>query len=269
MLKIFLIFLFLIFSFVSTRTQDFIIIQSTTSTRDTGFYEYILQKYSKRNSTKIKVVAVGTGQAIKNAKKCDAELLFVHHKPSELDFINKGFGTYREEIMYNDFVLVGPKNDPADLIKTKNVFEAFKKIHKTKSAFISRGDESGTHKKEKELWRNSGIETSKLKNKWFIETGSGMGSSLNMAVNMEAYILTDRSTWITFQNKRNHTIILENEPNLLNLYGIIPINPKVCPNVNFKEAELFVNWLVSIEGKDTIDSFRINGKQLFFSVRKD
>ena len=269
MLKNFLTFLFLIFSFASTKTKDFIIIQSTTSTRDSGFYEYILEKYRKKNSTKIKVVAVGTGQAIKNAKKCDAELLFVHHKPSELDFINKGFGTYRKEIMYNDFVLVGPKNDPADLIFTKNIFEAFKKIHKTQSVFISRGDESGTHKKEKELWKNSGIVTSKLNNTWFIETGSGMGSSLNMAVNMDAYILTDRSTWITFQNKKNHTIILENEPSLLNFYGIIPINPKVCPNVNFKEANAFVDWLVSIEGKDTIDSFRINGKQLFFSIRKD
>ena len=260
-----IIFLKFCFFFFSLTAQEFITIQSTTSIRDSGFYNYIQDKYQEESSTKLKLVAVGTGQAIENAKKCDADLLFVHHEPSEIKFVKNGYGLYRKVIMHNDFILVGPKNDPAGIKIKKNIKEALKIIYNSKHPFVSRGDKSGTHLKEQELWALVGIKIEKKKSDWYFESGSGMGSSLNFAVNIGAYILSDRSTWISFGNKKNHTIIVENEPLLVNNYGIIPINPKNCPTTKSSEAEKFIYWLKSKEGRSLINNFRVNGQQVFFS----
>tara|TARA_B100000886_G_C20361740_1_gene465513 strand:- start:241 stop:1047 length:807 start_codon:yes stop_codon:yes gene_type:complete len=260
----FLIFLFFTFSFQNERG---IIIQSTTSIRDSGFYDYILNEYKKISQTKVNVVAVGTGQAIRNAENCDGDLLFVHHKPSELEFVNKKHGLYRKEVMYNDFILVGPKSDPARIRKLGDIRKAFKKIFDTKSKFISRGDDSGTHKKEKLIWNSINQNMNSKIYDWYLETGSGMGSSLNIAVNLFGYVLTDRATWISYKNKNNHEILVEDESNLLNFYGIIPVNPKRCPNINLIESEKFISWILSEGGQNLINSFRINNKKLFFALK--
>ena len=265
MIKYFFIFIFLILTLSLSADEDFIVIQSTTSTRDSGFYDHVLKSYKQENFTKIKVIAVGTGQAIRNSKKCDGDILLVHHKPSEEKFVSEGYGLYRKEIMYNDFVLIGPKNDPANIRDLKNVKFAFKEIYKSKSKFISRGDDSGTHKKEIEIWSQLEKKIKSKNHSWYLETGSGMGSSLNIAVNNLAYILTDRSTWVAFGNKKNHVILLENEPLLKNSYGIIPISPKKCPKTKIEESEKFIKWLMSKKGKKTINSFRVKGQQLFFA----
>lgn len=255
----------LCFFLMGHKSDKFIIIQSTTSTRDSGFYDYIIEKFNQNYSIDIRVIAVGTGQALRNAKKCDADILLVHHKPSEDEFVKKGYGLYRKQIMYNDYILVGPKNDPAQIKELKNIKGALKKIYKKKSYFVSRGDESGTDKKEKSLWRSVRLDMKSAENSWYLESGSGMGSSLNIAVNKNAYILTDRSTWISFGNKKEHIILVENEPSLFNYYGIIPINPLKCPKAKVKESEVFINWLLSDEGKKHINSFKKKGTQLFFS----
>ena len=268
LLKFFIFFIFLVKSI--NAKEKHIIIQSTTSTRDSGFYEYILPKYNELNSTKIRVVSVGTGQAIRNAKRCDGDILFVHHRKSEEKFVADGFGLYRKDVMYNDYVLIGPKNDPAEIRGLKNINEALKRIQNSKSLFVSRGDDSGTHKKEEFLWRKflkEKITTKKYP--WYIETGSGMGATLNVSVNLSAYTITDRSSWIFFGNKKNHLILVENEPILFNYYGIIPINPEKCKKVNIKEAEKFINWLISPMAQELILNYKKDGEQLFFPVNSN
>ena len=268
-MKFFFLFFSLSVSFDCLADKNFIIIQSTTSTRDSGFYEYIIPKYNKFNSTKVRIVAVGTGQAIRNAKRCDGDILFVHHKNSEKKFVEEGFGLYRKEVMYNDYILVGPKNDPAQIKGLKNINKALSRIKESDSLFVSRGDDSGTHKKEVALWNNFlNDEIGTQRFSWYIETGSGMGSSLNVAVNISAYTLTDRSTWMFFGNKKNHKILVENEPTLFNYYGIIPVNPKKCKNVKIKESEEFINWLLSPIGRGYINEYNKDGTQLFFAVSK-
>ncbi len=266
----FIIFIFLFFiSFSVVKNEDnFIIIQSTTSIRDSGFYEHIQKKFIKYYDFGIKVVAVGTGQAIKNAEKCDADILFVHHKPSELKFVSNGFGLYRKEVMYNQFVLIGPNDDPANIKNLKEIKLALQTIRLQKKNFVTRGDQSGTHKKELELWKQINPSLPENKENWYIETGTGMGSSLNVAVNKNAYILSDKSTWLSFGNKKNHQILIQNDISLMNVYGIIPINPENCPEVNNDKAEIFINWITSKAGQMQIDSFKINGEQLFFSLHK-
>ena len=261
--------LVLIFIFLQTQTnsKDFIILQSTTSTRDSGFYEHILPKFTKDSGFEVRVVAVGTGQAIKNAKKCDADVLIVHHKPSEEKFVSDGFGSFRKEFMFNDYVLIGPKNDPANTKIKKSIKTSLTKIKKTKSTFISRGDESGTNKKEIELWEEIGARPNAKKQKWYISVGQGMGGALNIAVNKNAYIISDRATWESFQNKKNHIILVSNEPLLLNYYGVIPISSKKCPNTKTKLAVKFVDWLISDYTKGIIDDFKVNEQQLFHSIK--
>ncbi len=259
----FLIFL-LFYNKISAK--NFIVIQSTTSTRDSGFYEYLIPKIKKKLGFEIRVIAVGTGQAIKNAKNCDGDLLLVHHKPSEIKFIEQGFGLYRKEIMYNDFVIIGPKEDPLDLKRELYISNAFKKIFLNEYNFVSRGDNSGTHMKEIYLWTHSGLSPNPKKDSWYFDVGQGMGAALNIAVNKDAYIISDRASWINFSNKQNHKIILENRPKLLNLYGLIPVNPKKCPDTKFKESKKFIDWILSLEGKKLINDFKVKGKQLFFST---
>ena len=259
-----LIFFQLIFFKNSISKENYLIIQSTTSTRDSGFYDFILPEYKAIDDIKVKVIASGTGHAIINAKKCDADILLVHDKKSEELFVKNGFGVYRKDLMYNDFVLVGPNS----LRINGSINQVLQKIYDNKLTFVSRGDNSGTHKKEVDLWENLNLKINTRKNSWYLETGSGMGPSLNIAVNKNAFILTDRATWIAFNNKRNHIIIVEGEDVLFNYYGIIPINPDKCPRSKIELTEKFINWLLSDNGQELINSFIINGEQLFFGNSK-
>lgn len=253
---------FLILS--SFKLNDSLIIQSSTSIRDSGFYIHIKNEYKKISDVNLNVVAVGTGQAIMNAKKCDGDILFVHHKPSEMKFVEDGYGVYRRNVMHNDYILVGHKSDPAKIKDLNNIKLSLKKIFNSNAHFVSRGDNSGTHKKEKSLWKSININIKPKTNKWYFETGSGMGSSLSVAINKFAYILIDRATWISFNNKQEHIILVENEPSLINFYGIIPINPEKCKNSNFKESKKFIDWLLSKKGQKAITSYRLKNQQLFF-----
>ena len=249
-----------------SKKDHFIVLQSTTSTRDSGLYDFILPKFKSAYGIEVRVVAVGTGQAIKNSMRCDGDILIVHHRESENQFIKDGYGLYRKEFMYNDFVLIGPKSDPADIGTTYSISESLEVIKDKKSIFISRGDESGTHKKEIKLWDLVKFKPNPKKDKWYYSVGQGMGSALNIAINKNAYILSDRSTWLTFNNKKDHTILVQNEPNLFNYYGVIPINPKKCPETKIDASEIFINWLGKGETKSLISSFKIKGQQLFFTI---
>ncbi len=270
-LKNIILILLIIFFLKNLYSKDYsLIIQSTTSTRDSGFYKFILPKYKVIDDIKIKVVASGTGHAILNAKKCDADILLAHDTIAEKLFVKEGFGLYRKELMYNDFILVGPSDFMDFFLNTRNINDVLVKIYKEEFVFISRGDNSGTHKKEIELWKNLNFKINSKEKKWYLETGSGMGASLNIAVNKNGFILTDRATWISFNNKRDHVIFAEGDRILYNYYGIIPINPKKCPKSNIKASEKLINWLLSNDGQKLINSFKKNGEQLFFSnVRKN
>ena len=264
---ILLIFFQLIFFKNTISKEDSLIIQSTTSTRDSGFYDFILSKYKIVDDITIKVIASGTGHAIVNAKKCDADIILVHDKTSEELFVKNGFGLYRKDLMYNYFLLVGPKSLNID-VNNENIYQVLQKIYDNKLTFVSRGDNSGTYKKEISLWKNLGLKINTRKDHWYLETGSGMGPSLNIAVNKNAITLTDNATWVSFNNKRNHTILVEGDKDLYNYYGIIPINPKKCPKTKIKSSEKFINWLLSDKGQELINSFRKNGEQLFFGNEK-
>ena len=238
-------------------------ILSTTSTRDSGLYSFILPKFEKKFNVKAHVLAVGTGQALQNAKNCYGDILIVHATHLEKKFIEEGYGVERNNLMYNDFVVVGPNNDPAHIYKTKNITNVLKKIINTSSIFISRGDNSGTHISETELWKLSNLDPSIYSGDWYMESGQGMGATLNIAIGMDAYSFTDRATWIRFKNKQNHKILFEGDPQLYNQYGIVKINPKHCKNRNHSLANNFYNWILSAEGQKLIGSFRIDGERVF------
>ncbi|WP_350334560.1 substrate-binding domain-containing protein [Coralliovum pocilloporae] len=241
-----------------------IIVQSTTSTANSGLYDHLLPIFEARTGIKVRVVAVGTGQAIKNARNGDADVLLVHAKDAEEQFVKDGFGTVRHDLMYNDFVLVGPASDPAALGGLPNPHNALSKIEKTKSVFASRGDNSGTHKKELKLWAAASLDPSAASGTWYRETGSGMGATLNVAIGMNAYTLTDRATWISFGNKADHRILVEGDPALFNQYGIILVSKDRHSHVNEEDGTAFVNWMLSEEGQSAIAAYRRDGKQLFF-----
>ena len=261
-----LIFLFLLLGSPKTSfSKEFITLQSTTSTQNSGLYDYILPIFSDKYNIDVRVVAVGTGQAIKNAQNCDGDVLIVHSQASEENFVESGYGLYRQNLMYNDFIIIGPQNDPAEINSSQNAFEVFKKIYNAKSVFSSRGDESGTHKAEIKIWNEINLETNKFNGNWYRELGLGMGATLNVAVQMDAYALSDRATWLAFNNKRDHKILFEGDKSLFNQYGIIPVNPKKCPTVKFNLSEKFIYWMLSKEGQNKIASFKVNGHQLFFS----
>ena len=249
-----------------SKSKDFIILQSTTSVRDSGLYDYILPVFKNEYNIEVRVVAVGTGQAIKNSMRCDGDLLISHHKESEEKFVSDGFGLYRKEFMYNDYVLIGPSNDPAKIGISDSIVDSLNLIRKNKFGFVSRGDESGTHKKELKLWNLTNFYPNPRNDHWYYSVGQGMGGSLNIAVNKNAYILSDRSTWVSFNNKRNHKILVENEPNLYNYYGVIPINPKKCPDTKKDATDKFIVWLNSQKTKKLISSFKVKGQQLFFTI---
>lgn len=248
----------------ASATETSIIVQSTTSTANSGLYDYLLPIFEKKSGIKVHVVAVGTGQAIKNAQNCDGDVLLVHAKPSEEKFVADGFGVSRSEVMYNDFIIVGPPSDPAAIKGAKSAGEALKKIAASGAPFASRGDNSGTHQAELVLWKAAGVDPKAESGKWYRETGSGMGATLNTAVGMNAYALTDRGTWISFKNRGDFEVIVEGDTSLFNQYGAILVNPEKCRNVKAKAGQTFIDWILSAEGQNAIRSYTIEGQQLFF-----
>jgi len=255
-----LIFLLTIFFSTFAIGENKIIIASTTSTYDTGLLNLLNEEFYKKYEVRVQVLSLGTGQAIRTAKDGNAEILLVHHKPSEIEFMNDGYGIERHEIMYNDYVLVGPKNDN-DLCKS--VQQKLEQIYINQYLFISRGDDSGTHRKELEMWDLTNIKVNRNKN-WYLSVGQGMGSTLLIANEKKAYTLSDRSTWIAFNNRQNLKIVCEDFPPLFNQYGIILVNADLNKNLNYKDAKKYIDWFKTAEVKKLINNFKAKGKQLFY-----
>ena len=243
-------------------------LQSTTSTENSGLLRFVLPKFTEKTGITVRVVAVGTGQALKNARNGDGDILLVHAKAAEEKFVKEGWGVERFDVMYNDFVIVGPQEDPAGLANAKSVGEALKSIANKKVPFLSRGDDSGTHKAERRLWAAAAIDPTPASGTWYREAGSGMGATINAAIGMRAYLLTDRATWISYQNKAQHKVVFEGNPQLFNQYGIIQVNPARHPRVNAKGAKQLIDWIQSKEGQDAIAAFRMHGQQLFYPNAK-
>jgi len=257
--KILLSILAIIFT-TNAKSENKIIIASTTSTYDTGLLNLLNEEFYKKYEVRVQVLSLGTGQAIRTAKDGNAEILLVHHKPSEIEFMNNGYGVERHEIMYNDYVLVGPKND-SDLCKS--VQQKLEQIYINQFLFISRGDDSGTHRKELEIWDLANISVNKH-NEWYLSVGQGMGSTLLIANEKKGYTLSDRSTWIAFNNRQNLKIVCEDFPPLFNQYGIILVNSKLNKNLNYKDAKKYIDWFKTVEVKELINNFKAKGKQLFY-----
>lgn len=252
---------------VFAQTQKNIVVSSTTSTEQSGLFGHILPVFLNKTGIQVKVVAVGTGQALDIGRRGDADVVFVHDKVAEDKFVADGFADKRQEVMYNDFVLLGPKNDPAKVAGGKDIQAALKKIADSKSTFVSRGDKSGTHAAELRYWKGSGVDVNPNMT-WYKETGSGMGPALNTASGMNAYILSDRATWLTFKNRGDLSILVEGDPRLFNQYGVMLVSPTKHPRVKKAEGQAFIDWIVSKDGQDTIASYRVGGEQLFFPNAK-
>ena len=252
----------------ANASERFIVVASTTSTENSGLYSFVLPRFSEQTGIEVRVVAVGTGQALYIAQNGDADVLLVHHRPSEEQFISQGHGVTRYDLMYNDYILVGPRDDPASVLFAANVIGAVQRIATNKSLFVSRGDDSGTHKKELELWNQSGIDTAKVGNGWYQETGRGMGGTLNMASALDAYTLTDRATWLKFGNKGRLDILFQSDPPLFNPYGIILVNPEKHPHIKTRDGQTFIEWMLSEAGQTLIADYRILGQQAFFPTAK-
>jgi tungstate transport system substrate-binding protein len=248
----------------AAEDDDFIIVQSTTSTQNSGLFDHILPKFTAKTGVGVRVVAVGTGQALKNGRNGDGDVVLVHSKPDEEKFVAEGWGVKRHDVMYNDFVIVGPASDPAGIAGLTDADQALAKIAAAKAPFASRGDNSGTHKAELRLWQKTGIDPTHASGEWYLETGSGMGATLNTAVGKHAYTLTDRGTWLSFANKDGFKVIVERDPALFNQYGVILVNPKKHSRVKAEKGQTFVDWLTSAEGQKAIASYKIDGQQLFF-----
>ena len=245
--------------------KSWITVASTTSTENSGLFDSLLPAFSSDHGIEVRVVAVGTGKAIKMAERGDADVLLVHHKPSEDKFVSEGFGVERHDVMYNDFVLVGPSSDPAKISGAETAAVALQLIAAQGALFASRGDDSGTHKKEVSLWRLAGKNSESLSGEWYRETGSGMGATLNVASGLNAYALTDRATWLKFGNKGDLKLLFEDDPPLFNQYGVILVNPEKYPHVKVEEGNTFIRWLVSEKGQQLINSYTIKGNQAFFA----
>jgi tungstate transport system substrate-binding protein len=247
------------------QAQDqFIVVQSTTSTQNSGLFDHLLPIFQDKTGIEVRVVAVGTGQAINNAMNGDGDVLFVHAKASEEKFVSEGHGLQRSDVMYNDFILVGPSADPAGIAGTKDIAAALTKIAEVGAPFASRGDDSGTHKAELKLWKEAGVDAAAASGGWYRETGSGMGATLNTGTAMGAYVLTDRATWISFGNKGEYQIAVEGDNRLFNQYGIILVNPEKHANVKAEAGQTFIDWILSTEGQQAIADYKIDGQQLFF-----
>lgn len=244
--------------------NESVLVQSTTSTANSGFYDYLLPKFESETGIKVNVVAVGTGQAIRNARNCDADVLLVHAKSAEEAFVADGYGVERFDLMYNDFVLIGPVADPAKVAESNTVVQALQKINEAKALFASRGDNSGTHKKELTLWSDAGINPETEGKQWYRSTGSGMGATINTAIGLGAYTLTDRATWISFKNKQDFSLLFEGDSALFNQYGVILVSSEKCKNVTAESGQRFIDWLLSTSTQLAIADFKVNGEQLFY-----
>ena len=252
-------------TFGGAQAEDrFIILQSTTSTQNSGLFDHILPKFEAATGISVRVVAVGTGQALRNARNGDGDVVLVHARAAEDKFVADGYGIERRDVMYNDFILVGPADDPAGIAGSADVGSALTAISKGQAPFASRGDDSGTHKKEQALWRAAGLNVAAASGTWYRETGSGMGATLNTAVAMGAYTLTDRATWLAFANKGEHKILFQDDESLFNPYGVMLVNPARHPHVKAVEGRAFIAWLTGPDGRGAITEFKLRGKQLFF-----
>jgi tungstate transport system substrate-binding protein len=247
-----------------TAAERYITVASTTSTEASGLFRHLLPGFTEASGIEVRVVAVGTGQALKLARSCDADVLFVHHKPSEEKFVAEGFGVVRQDVMYNDFILVGPEADPAGVRGERDVAAALRAVAAFEAPFASRGDDSGTHKKERALWAAAGIDAAAASGSWYRETGSGMGATLNTAQAMAAYALADRGTWLAFRNKGGMAVLSEGDSRLFNQYGVILVSEAKCPHTKSAPGRAFVDWLTAPAGQQVIAAFKLNGQQLFF-----
>jgi tungstate transport system substrate-binding protein len=251
-------------AFTPAAAQDrSIVVASTTSTQDSGLFGYLLPLFKAKTGIDVKVIAQGTGQALDTARRGDADVVFVHAKSQEEKFLAEGFGVKRFDVMYNDFVLIGPKNDPAG-VKGKDIESALKAIQDKGAPFVSRGDKSGTHSAELALWKLAGIDIAASKGPWYREIGQGMGAALNTAGAMNGYVLSDRGTWISFKNRGDLEISVEGDKRLFNQYGVMLVNPEKFPSVKQEFGRAFIDWLISTEGQAAIAGYKIDGQQLFF-----
>jgi tungstate transport system substrate-binding protein len=256
------------FTLPALAAERFITVASTTSTENSGLFNHLLPRFQQDGGIQVRVVAVGTGQAIKLAERGDADVLFVHHQPSEEKFVAEGYGVARHDVMYNDFVIVGPRADPAGVKGMTDVSAALTQLAAQRAVFISRGDDSGTHKLELSLWQAAGVDVAAGSGAWYRETGSGMGATLNTVSAMSGYALTDRGTWISFKNKGSMAIVVEGDPRLFNQYGVILVNPAKHTHVKAQDGQAFIDWLISAKGQQAIAEFRIDGEQVFFPNAK-
>jgi tungstate transport system substrate-binding protein len=248
----------------ATGTDRFITVSSTTSTTDSGLFTHLLPKFQAATGIEVRVVSQGTGQALDTGRRGDADVVFVHAKAQEEKFVAEGFGVERKPVMYNDFVLIGPRQDPAGIKGSKDIAEALKAVQAKAAPFVSRGDKSGTHSAELNLWKAAGIDIAAAKGPWYREIGQGMGAALNTSSSMGAYVLSDRATWINFKNRGDLEIMVEGDKRLFNQYGIILVNPAKHAHVKAADGQAFITWVTSPEGQKAIADYKINGEQLFF-----
>lgn len=244
--------------------QRSITVASTTSTEQSGLFGHILPLFTRDTGVSVRVVALGTGQALDVGRRGDADVVFVHDRPAEERFVREGFGGPRRHVMYNDFVVVGPAADPAGVRGGKDAGEALRRIAAAGAPFVSRGDRSGTHAAELRLWEAAGVDPAAGRGRWYREVGQGMGPALNTAAAMDAYVLTDRGTWLAFRNRQDLGALVEGDPRLFNQYGVMAVNAERHPHVKAADARRFVEWLVSPAGQEAIAAYKINGEQLFF-----
>ncbi|MGE0241007.1 MAG: substrate-binding domain-containing protein [Parvibaculaceae bacterium] len=256
---------FLVAGSVAGTAQDkSIVVASTTSTQDSGLFNYLLPLFKAKTGIDVKVIAQGTGQALDTARRGDADVVFVHAKAQEEKFLSEGFGVKRHDVMYNDFVLIGPKSDPAGIKGSKDITAAFDAIRAKQAPFVSRGDKSGTHSAELKLWKEAGIDIDAAKGEWYRDIGQGMGAALNTASAMNAYVLSDRGTWLSFKNRGDLEIVVEGDKRLFNQYGVMLVNPEKFPTVKADLGQSFIDYLISDEGQKAISEYKIDGQQLFF-----
>ena len=244
--------------------ERYIVVSSTTSTENSGLFKYLLPMFREKSGIEVRVVAQGTGQALDMGKRGDCDVVFVHNKNAELKMVKEGWFVDRHDVMYNDFVIVGPKSDPAKVTGMTDVTAALKKILAAQAPFASRGDRSGTHSAELRLWKAAGVDLARQKGGWYRETGSGMGATLNTAAGMNAYALTDRGTWLSFKNRQDLTIVVQGDKRLFNQYGVMLVNPAKHAYVKKADGTAFIDWLISPEGQQAIAGYQIGGEQLFF-----
>ncbi|MDP1653194.1 MAG: extracellular solute-binding protein [Rhodocyclaceae bacterium] len=260
---IFLACIAFLFAVGAQAQERFITVASTTSTEQSGLFSHLLPVFEKASGIKVRVVALGTGQALDMARRGDADVVFVHDQVAEEKFVAEGFGVKRQEVMVNDFVLIGPKNDPAKAAG-RDILAGLRRIAATKAAFVSRGDKSGTHAAELRYWKLAGVDLDVKKGPWYRDTGSGMGPALNTAASMSAYLLADRATWLNFKNRGELGIVVAGDNRLFNQYGVILVNPAKHPHVKQADGQKFIDWVVSPAGQKVIADYRIGGEQLFF-----